>query len=519
MSKARIYARNLAANWIGHGASMVVLFFLSPFVVHTLGKVEYGIWSLLTVVTGYMGILDLGVRAGTGRFIILYIGKEQHDKVDQTIRTSLGFFASIGVFVIFIGAILGWIFPSVFSSAPSEYHTLIKLLLPLLAVNMLVTTFSSLFSSVLAAHDRFDIARGVDLIVLAVRTIGTIVVLKLGYGILGLAIVVVTCNFVGLASNRYLAGRIYRRLKAWPFMLSRARLRELLGFGIASFISAIAIKIIGQTDLVIVGAAISVSAVTVYSVGAMLVYYSSTFVELIGGTFFPPVQRAIARGEKGSARWLFFRQVRLAMIIGIPAYIGFIVFSESFIRLWMFGPKFPESSVRQAAVVMVILSCSKLPLLFTMGSGGILSAMGHIRLNAAISIIEAIANLALSLLFVLVFGWGLAGVAAGTLAARLLVRTFILPWYACVKAGINWWSFLLRVGGTGVLAGVIFAGCCLLLKHMLGADSWGRFWANVGLSLVIYIPIAILILVPKNDRKRVLAVLKTRVLKIENSEK
>lgn len=61
MSRARIYARNLAANWIGHGASLVVMFFLSPFVIYTLGQVEYGIWSLLTVLTGYMGVLDLGV--------------------------------------------------------------------------------------------------------------------------------------------------------------------------------------------------------------------------------------------------------------------------------------------------------------------------------------------------------------------------------------------------------------------------------------------------------------------------
>ena len=61
MNRARIHARNLAANWIGHGANLVVLFFLSPFVVHTLGKVEYGIWSLLTVLTCSMGVLDLGV--------------------------------------------------------------------------------------------------------------------------------------------------------------------------------------------------------------------------------------------------------------------------------------------------------------------------------------------------------------------------------------------------------------------------------------------------------------------------
>ena len=90
MSDARIILRNLTANWVGHGANLVVMFFLSPYIVHTLGVTEYGIWQLLTVLTGYMGLLDLGVRASTGRYIILYLGQNQHEKVDETIRTGLG---------------------------------------------------------------------------------------------------------------------------------------------------------------------------------------------------------------------------------------------------------------------------------------------------------------------------------------------------------------------------------------------------------------------------------------------
>lgn len=45
MRKAKVYARNLAANWVGHGAALVVAFFMSPFAVHTLGHVDYGVWS------------------------------------------------------------------------------------------------------------------------------------------------------------------------------------------------------------------------------------------------------------------------------------------------------------------------------------------------------------------------------------------------------------------------------------------------------------------------------------------
>jgi len=502
MSRARIYARNLMTNWSAHVVNLVVMFFLSPFVVHTLGKMEYGIWSLLTVLTGYMGILDLGVRASTGRHVMLYLGKEDHEAVDHTIRTSLGFFSLTGGLVLAVGLLAGLIFPSAFRSVPAEYHTLVLILLPVMAMNVWFSAVGTVFSTVIIAHERFDIRRGIDMGVLGLRAAGTIIALTLGYGLLGLTAVIVICNLVGLLANWVMAHRVYKPFKAWPLMLSKERVRELMGYGVAAFISTISVNIIGQTDLVIVGAAISVSSVAVYSVGATLIYYSSNFLGHIGDTFFPSVQRAAARDEMGSMRWLFLRQVRLGMLVGILLNIGFIVFSEPFIRLWMLGPKFPESSVQQAATVMAILAASKLLLLPEIGAGGLLAAMGHIRVTAAVTLVEAATNLGLSLFFVLVLKWGLAGVAAGTLFARLIVRTFFLPWYACSKLGLSVSTFVFRIGGTAFLAGGLFAAACIGLRTMIPMDSWPTFAGTAALALLCYIPIALLIIVPAEDRRR-----------------
>jgi O-antigen/teichoic acid export membrane protein len=505
MSKARIYARNLVANWIGHGANLVVLFFLAPWMVDELGKAQYGIWGLLTALTGYMGVADVGIRASVGRHIILYLGKGDQEKLDQTIRTGLGFFSALGAVLLAIGALLGWVFPAAFDTAPKEYHNLLKLLLPLMAGSLWITAYATIYSSVLTAHDRFDLARGVDLIVLAVRTIGTIIVLSLGYGILGLTLVVIACSLVGLLANWSLAKWVHTGLKCWPPMLARERLRELFGYGIPAFISSVAGRLIGQTDLVVVAAVISTDDVTPYSVGAMLVYYTISFIARIQRTFFPPVQRAIARGEMGPARWLFRRQVQLGLLCGVPAYVGFIIFGGVFIRCWMLGPEFTEEMVQQSALVMAILAASRLALLPALGSEGMLAALGHVRQNAAIGIGEALLNLGLSLLFVLGFGWGLPGVAGGTLAAAIVVRMLILPWYTCRKAGMNPLRFLLGIVGIGTVAGGLFAGWCLLVRRTLpAADNWGMFALQVAVALVGFVPIALFVIVPKADRGRAL---------------
>ncbi len=512
MSKARVYARNLAVNWIGYGAGMIVLLFLSPLVIHTLGTVQYGIWGLLNVLTGYMGMLDLGVRASVGRHVCLYLGKEDHDAVNETIRAGLGVFSLIGVVMLGAGMVLGQAFPLLFRDVPAQYHRSVSLLLPLMAANMWLTAVRVVFSSVLKAHDRFDVACGVDLGMLAFRAVGTVAVLRWGYGLWGLALVAVVCNLLGLVGNWMLARVIYPRLRALPLLFTRRRLRELFGYGFFAFLSAVTGKIIGQTDLIVIGVAISTSSVTTYSVGAMLIYYSAGLMGIIGSTFFPPVQRAVARGEIGSARWLFMRQVRLAMILGLLAYVGFIIFAKPFIRLWMFEPgKFAMDAVNQAALVMGVLAGSKLLTLPMIGAGELLAAMGHVRAKAAIGMAEAAANLSLSLLFVLVLEWGLVGVAAGTLVARLLVSTLVLPWYACKIASIPVRSFLLRAVAPGVLAGGAFAGICLLVRYLIVADSWTMFAVQVGLAIAGYVPIAAVVLVPEDDRRRLLSRLAPRL--------
>jgi len=504
---ARIHARNLLANWVGHGANLVVLFFLSPYVVHTLGKTEYGIWSLLMVLTGYMGLFDLGVRASTGRYIILYLGRKDLGRLDQTLRTGLAVFSIAGLVMLVVGGALGWVFPSAFASLPPECHGLVQVLLPLLAVNVWLGMVGAVFSSVLIAYDRFDLMRTVDLTVLAIRTGGTILVLATGRGIVGLTAVTLVCGVAALLANYILARRVHPPLRVWPPTLPGARLRELFGYGAAAFVCTTADRIIGQASFLLVGALVSVAAVTVYSVGSMLVAYTATFIGHIPTTFFPTVQRAAARDDLEEVRWYYLRQVRLAFAVGLPAYVGYMVFGETFIRLWMEGPEFPDASVVQAAAVMALLGLSKAVNLVTIGSESVLAATGHVRLAAVLAVAEAVANLGLSVLIVLYTPWGLVGIAAGTLAACLLVRPVLVPYLAMRKAKLRSGPHL-KAAGAGLLTGAAAAAWFLVVRSVLPAASWPLFGVQVALALVGYAPIALVLAVPAEDRRRLLRVMR-----------
>jgi hypothetical protein len=89
------------------------------------------------------------------------------------------------------------------------------------------------------------------------------------------------------------------------------------------------------------------------------------------------------------------------------------------------------------------------------------------------------------------------------LVARFLTQTFIVPQYACRKAGINWWRYVMVIGGSGLAAGGMFAAVCYGVQHILPARNWPEFSLQVAVATACYLPIALLLLVSAEDRRRV----------------
>ena len=90
----RVILRNICSNWAGYGVAVVIGFLLSPYLVHQLGKTVYGVWTLVASVTGYFGVLDLGLRQSVGRFVTRRVSLEDHEGVNRTMTTAIAMLAS-----------------------------------------------------------------------------------------------------------------------------------------------------------------------------------------------------------------------------------------------------------------------------------------------------------------------------------------------------------------------------------------------------------------------------------------
>ena len=170
-------------------AQIVVLFFLTPFVVFSLGDRMYGFWTLVCTLIGYYGLLDLGLSYAVNRYIAGAIGAEDKDECNRVFNTAFILFLMFGFVALGISVILAALTPFI-TKSPSDAALFIKVIL-ILGVNMAVELPLRVFLGVLTSEIRFDIISGLQLLSLVLRTTLIVLALLLGYKVLALALVTV----------------------------------------------------------------------------------------------------------------------------------------------------------------------------------------------------------------------------------------------------------------------------------------------------------------------------------------
>ena len=60
---------NILASWIAHLVMIAIGFFMLPFVRDTLSPAAYGAWIFINMISGYAGLLYLGMGATTCRYV------------------------------------------------------------------------------------------------------------------------------------------------------------------------------------------------------------------------------------------------------------------------------------------------------------------------------------------------------------------------------------------------------------------------------------------------------------------
>lgn len=489
-----VLARNVLANWIVLVADVAVAFFLTPFIVTSLGLGAYGTWSLLNSIIGYMGLVDLGIRGSVGRFLNAYLARDEQPRANEIVSTSLAFLAAGSAFALLVAFGLAFNFSAVFPKTPTELLDSLPFVLPLMALGLWLALWGSVYSTVLTAFDRFDLVNAAALGGLAVRAVGTVYVLRAGHGLSGLVVVTVGATLLTGAAYSVLARRFQPGARFSWRLVSSARLSEMWRFGLVSFANRSANTLAVQAAPVLAMAFIGPAAVGIWGVCMQLIQSCRRLLEQLGAVLFPSIMRLGGKEDRSGLRALFFSYARFSFLIAGLLYFGILAFGAPFLRLWV-GPEFESSTD-----IVQILSVADLLALLASTAALTTFSLGRLKANLIIAVSEAVGIVVLSFLFAGPLALGLPGLAFGTLIPIAIARGIAYPLVASRVVEYSYprylGSMLVRLGVAGALSIAVFRW----IELNVGTATWSQFFATVALASLAYVPIGVAAFLRSEDR-------------------
>jgi O-antigen/teichoic acid export membrane protein len=472
-SQAEISKRSLAksvfSNWAYLFLNVLVAFWMTPFVVRHLGDSAYGIWALVLQLTGYMGIVDVGLRSALVRFIARLNARKDHVALNRLLSSTLLIYGLLAPGCVAVGLFLSaYVLPhmQIGGSFLRTAQITVVIASGLIACDFLFATPHA----TLAALSRWDLINVTSSVVILVRTALIIIFLKLGFGLVTLATIqLATC--VVSYSFEVAWIRLFHLLPEFKFVLhkpGREEMQPVVQHGWYSLLLSVANRINYQVDTIVIGVFLPVGQVTFYVIGLRLIEYLRELLNSSTMIVAPVVSSLEAVGDSRQVQTVLVRGTKYSVLIGFLGGAAFLTLGRDFIRLWM-GPRFegPSGTVLAILASGVIVSCTQFI------SGHILLGLSKHRINLGWTTIESVLNLALSV--ILVRKYGIWGVAAGTATANLLIRGWLFPRSVLKTLNVSWATYL----GQGVLPPVVPAVAFVigvwLYKRLFPIQNFGNF--------------------------------------------
>src|SRR4030042_3741117 len=353
---------NALSNWTAFGVSVLIGLFLTPFIIGHLGKTGYGIWTLISSLIGYYGILDLGVTSAITRYVARYAGQKNFKALNETVSTALAIFAVVAVVAIAASFLVGGLLLKFFN-IPADQVTNFRYVVWLLGASTALSFPGYLLGAGARAHEQFVAANFVNIFITILRSGLIVLYLSQGHGLVGVSISHLLSTIALFILHILLCKRLFPHFSPNKKLISWRVMRLLFIFGSASTVMMIADQMRFNLDSFVIGKWVNVQAVAVFGVGVQLMHYFLQFISNGTQVVFTPRFAAMDGENKvNQLRELFLRSLSVSSFLSIGLGSLLILFGKYFIRLWV-GDVFLGAT----PILVILTGCYSIALAQTPG--------------------------------------------------------------------------------------------------------------------------------------------------------
>ena len=477
--RAARFILNAFWTWFGVGATLLTGFLLSPYLVRKLGTEGYGVWVLSFSLVEYCVFLDLGFRSATVKYVAHFWTLAQPDNVNAILNTAL-------VYAGLISAPL-WLLVVLASDNIHKFFRISPDLTPSFRVLIILVSLSwclgfvfNTFNAALEAVQRFDLSNKVNVVTTVIRSSGVVVLLWLGYGLVGIGVLVVISQCIGYVLNVVCFRKVFPQLQLSLRHASFKTLKEMSKFGIHTFVWNTSTLFLNQSPPLVIGHFLPAAFVGFYSLPNRLIQYTGGAVSGIGSVVNANAAELQARGERPALSQLAIFTNRYCLSLFMPLAIVFSLFSHELFKLWV------PPAVQFAAPLLPILAIGYLiAVAGQYSSGMLLVGLGRHQWLSRGQLVEALVSV--GALIYATPRWGIQGAAYVVAACMIVNRGLFVPWLLSRELGLSFAGFMVSTYARPTLIAIPVAALAMWLRTtVLPGVSWLQLFLAAGVVAVAY---------------------------------
>jgi len=422
------------SNYVALAVRIACMLVLTRLLFQHLSADAYGFWALLWAIFGYSVLLDFGLGVATQKLTSEVMVHQNWPRFNRHLSTIVTLYSILAIVLGVAIALGGKHFVTLFRIEDHAQMDDFQMALVYFGLGTALSFPSGIFVEVLRGAHCIRIRNLIQIARELANTALMSWVLLDEPGMTTLALIAVGTQLaanlaMALASRVALPG--LRISLCWP---TRSELRDLLSFSLFAYIIMLTNLMILRSDQIVLSALGTVAMAGLFNIGAKLAdlfrQLATQFHDVLG----PMAARLHAAGDQAALAEVTLTSSRWIAIIATALVLPLLLETDRLLLLWL-------DLANDEAVLCARLLVISMWILVVLRNTGVqvLLMCGKQRALAGIALLEAIANVSLSI--GLLPYYGMTGVALGTLIPNLLCALLLSVPMTCRFAGVSSLAF------------------------------------------------------------------------------
>lgn len=485
---------NVLTNIIRTVIMALVGFMMVPYYLGEFGLATYAIIPLITSITTYFLAISDSLANAFTRYMVISIQEGDEDVINRTFSSSvIGMAKCIGLLMPLVLAI-SIASPYIFSRGDAGLLS-VQLAFFMVLSSTLMISFSACMSSVFMAFNRMYITY-IGRIVHSVLQVGLVLVFFVLRGpsleLIGVSYVLSSLVFL-LIMAVYLR-RVCPTLRLSYSYYDPVLLKRIGGLGIWAIVVEFGSLMFIQASMVVVNLMLGSEIQGSFSIAANMISMINTACTSIAAASTPLVYRSYAKGDlEGMVRTLGVFTKFSGLLMAFPiAYV--MVFMSQILGVWIgsgYEEIYPILAIMLPieVVVCVVNSLIVVPIVCE-----------KLRAVAFVTVILGIANVVLSVLFILFTDWGVMGVCVSWVITTALQKMVFYPVYSSMLTSDSRTKYISPIVYS-IIAFVVLLIMGMAVTHAYTLPtSWAAIIISFFLCFIIYFLFAMRFLFDRDEK-------------------